>query len=235
MTVLDGAGNFLGRADLAYVDCGVLIEFDGLAKYGDIPDGPDARTALIEEKRRADRLRAAGFIVLRLVWSDLGDRERLRRLLSDAMEQRRRAVAAGMVTGTARGHEGAWSPGIGVSFFGPGSVSLPVLAFQATLAIITVALALALALASPRLRRGPARMLAQLSPLAKRDVSAGEMCLTLVKLRQRGRQFASVGRWTGECVRPDRGPPDRGGPVAAPGYLLSRRGSRRCPERIPGA
>jgi len=103
VTVLDGAGNFLGRADLAYVDCGVLIEFDGLAKYGDIPDGPDARTALIEEKRRADRLRAAGFIVLRLVWSDLGDRERLRRLLSDAMEQRRRAVAAGVVTGTARG------------------------------------------------------------------------------------------------------------------------------------
>lgn len=102
VNVLDAAGNFLCRADLAYVECGVLIEFDGLAKYGDIPDGPDARTALIEEKRREDQLRAAGFIVLRLVWSDLGDRERLRRLLSDAMEQGRRAVAAGMVTGTAR-------------------------------------------------------------------------------------------------------------------------------------
>lgn len=100
VNVLDGAGHFLGRADLAYAEFGVLIEFDGLVKYGDIADGPEARTALIKEKRREDRLRAAGFVVLRLVWSDLGDRDQLRRLLSDAMDQGRRAVAAGIVTGT---------------------------------------------------------------------------------------------------------------------------------------
>lgn len=100
--IFSAIGEFIGRVDLAYPEWGVLIEFDGLVKYGDLPDGPDARAAVIAEKRREDRLRAAGFVVLRLTWKDLADRDRLRRLVSDALENGRRAVAAGMITGVVR-------------------------------------------------------------------------------------------------------------------------------------
>lgn len=102
MKIFSAIGEFIGRVDLAYPEWGVLIEFDGLVKYGDLPDGPDARAAVIAEKRREDRLRAAGFVVLRLTWKDLADRDRLRRLVSDALENGRRAVAAGMITGVVR-------------------------------------------------------------------------------------------------------------------------------------
>lgn len=100
--IFSAIGEFIGRVDLAYPEWGVLIEFDGLVKYGNIPDGPDARAAVITEKRREDRLRAAGFVVVRLLWRDLADRDRLRRLVSDALDNGRRAVAAGMITGVVR-------------------------------------------------------------------------------------------------------------------------------------
>lgn len=102
VTVWDASGTFVGRVDLGYPELGVLIEFDGLQKYGAIPDGPDARAALIDEKRREDRLRAAGFVVLRLTWSDVRDRDLLQRLVSAAIATGSRSVAAGLVTGTAR-------------------------------------------------------------------------------------------------------------------------------------
>lgn len=97
VTATDAAGRFLGRIDLAYPSIGVLIEFDGLMKYG-----VDARSALIAEKRREDALRAAGFVVVRLTWRDLSRPEAVRRLVADAREQGRRAVAAGMITGVLR-------------------------------------------------------------------------------------------------------------------------------------
>lgn len=58
----------------------VLVEFDGAVKYA------DAR-ALFEEKQREDALRRAGWVVVRVVWSDLGDPARLRRRLQQAMAQ----------------------------------------------------------------------------------------------------------------------------------------------------
>ena len=44
-----------------------MVEFDGLVKY----EGREGRLALADEKVREDRLRAAGYAVVRLVWADL--------------------------------------------------------------------------------------------------------------------------------------------------------------------
>jgi hypothetical protein len=58
----------------------VVVEFDGLVKY----DGADGRAALAREKAREDRLRAAGYQVVRLVWSDLRDPHRVATLVRQA-------------------------------------------------------------------------------------------------------------------------------------------------------
>lgn len=56
----------VARADLAIRGSRVLIEFDGLVKYAD-----GGAEALVREKRREDRLRALGYVVLRFTWADL--------------------------------------------------------------------------------------------------------------------------------------------------------------------
>ncbi len=58
----------------------VLVEFDGAVKYA------DAR-ALFQEKQREDALRRAGWVLVRVVWSDLEDAVRLRRRLHRAILQ----------------------------------------------------------------------------------------------------------------------------------------------------
>lgn len=65
--IRDDAQRFVGRVDFLLPRYGVIVEFDGLVKYG----ANDAREAIIAEKLREDRLRALGFIVVRLVWKDL--------------------------------------------------------------------------------------------------------------------------------------------------------------------
>ncbi|WP_435202911.1 hypothetical protein [Janibacter sp. GS2] len=71
VTIRDGEG-FVGRVDFL-VGERVVVEFDGMLKYG----GADGRRALQSEKAREDRLRAAGYVVVRLVWADLDDPERV--------------------------------------------------------------------------------------------------------------------------------------------------------------
>ena len=56
----------------------VVVEFDGAVKYS----GPEGREHLIAEKRREDALRRLGYRVVRLLWSDLSNPERVARLLS---------------------------------------------------------------------------------------------------------------------------------------------------------
>jgi very-short-patch-repair endonuclease len=56
----------VGRVDFLVGDR-VVVEFDGLVKY----EGAQGREALAAEKRREDRLRAAGYEVVRLTWADL--------------------------------------------------------------------------------------------------------------------------------------------------------------------
>ncbi|NUS01547.1 MAG: hypothetical protein HOV97_03175 [Nonomuraea sp.] len=68
------------RADFRVRGTRVLVEFDGAVKYVD-------RAALFEEKQREDALRRAGWIIVRVVWSDLSDPARLRRRLANALAQ----------------------------------------------------------------------------------------------------------------------------------------------------
>jgi very-short-patch-repair endonuclease len=71
------------RADFRLKGTRVLLEFDGRVKYAE-----GDRSVLFEEKRREDALRRAGWVVVRLVWSDLHDptlvRRRIRAALSTA-------------------------------------------------------------------------------------------------------------------------------------------------------
>lgn len=64
--IFDEAG-LVGRVDFLLPRFRVVVEFDGMVKYG----SDDARAVLVAEKSREDRLRALGFIVVRLVWRDL--------------------------------------------------------------------------------------------------------------------------------------------------------------------
>ena len=63
----------MGRCDFGWPEFKVLGEFDGKKKYGELlrRPGQTAEDVLIEEKRREDRLRSLGWIVVRWMWSDL--------------------------------------------------------------------------------------------------------------------------------------------------------------------
>lgn len=71
-------GLFVGRLDFVIVGTMVAVEFDGMLKYGE-------HTALVKEKRRELALQRAGYIVVRLVWSDLSRPERVRQLIEGAI------------------------------------------------------------------------------------------------------------------------------------------------------
>jgi hypothetical protein len=80
----DAAGAMF--ADFAWPDHGVLGEFDGVAKYvrEEFRAGRSVAEVVIEEKRREDRLRAAGWRVARWGWDVARSVPGLRRLLMDA-------------------------------------------------------------------------------------------------------------------------------------------------------
>lgn len=88
----DSAG-FVGRVDFHVDDC-VIVEFDGLLKYG----GDGGQAALVAEKAREERLTRLGYEVVRLVWVDLDDPpeivRRVRRARSVARERRAALVRA---------------------------------------------------------------------------------------------------------------------------------------------
>lgn len=72
----------IGYADLVWEDLGVIGEADGLEKY-------QTREDLIAEKRREDRLRAMGWIVVRWTWDEIfrnprAVAERIRRAAAQA-------------------------------------------------------------------------------------------------------------------------------------------------------
>lgn len=68
------------RADFRIKGSRVLLEFDGRVKYA----AGDGRV-LFEEKQREDALRRAGWVVVRVVWSDLQDPTALRRRVRNAL------------------------------------------------------------------------------------------------------------------------------------------------------
>ena len=57
-------GGLIGYADMVWESLGVIGEADGLGKY-------HSREDLIAEKRREDRLRALGWIVVRWTWDEI--------------------------------------------------------------------------------------------------------------------------------------------------------------------
>lgn len=65
VTITDDDGVFVARVDFVVEGTRVIVEFDGRLKY----DGVDG-SVLFDEKRREDRLRALGYIVVRIVWRD---------------------------------------------------------------------------------------------------------------------------------------------------------------------
>ncbi|MEE2034301.1 type IV toxin-antitoxin system AbiEi family antitoxin domain-containing protein [Rhodococcus chondri] len=70
--VFDEFGNWLARVDFLWQEHGVIGEFDGRIKYR--RDGvatTDAEDVVFREKLREDRLRHAGWVVVRWTWADL--------------------------------------------------------------------------------------------------------------------------------------------------------------------
>lgn len=59
-------GAFVARVDFLVAGTRVVVEFDGKSKYA---DGDPA--VLWAEKRREDRLRRLGYVVVRITWADL--------------------------------------------------------------------------------------------------------------------------------------------------------------------
>jgi len=84
----------VGRVDFLVEDL-VVVEFDGLVKYG----GQDGRAALAAEKARESRIVDCGYEVVRLVWSDLGQPADMARRIREA---RRRALNRRIATASAR-------------------------------------------------------------------------------------------------------------------------------------
>lgn len=83
-------GDFLGRVDFYFPHHGVVAEFDGRAKYGrTLRPGMDPAEVVYAEKLREDRLRDAGFVVVRWTWQEL-DAEGLPAKILRALERGKR-------------------------------------------------------------------------------------------------------------------------------------------------
>ncbi|WP_405060991.1 hypothetical protein OG474_04940 [Kribbella sp. NBC_01505] len=88
VVILDENGIVVARVDI-FVGEELAVEFDGEHKYGGSPD------AVLAEKWREDRIRARGFGVARVGWSDLDEPTRTaNRLWSALGSGRRRATSA---------------------------------------------------------------------------------------------------------------------------------------------
>lgn len=85
--VITDAAGFVGRVDLLIEGTKVIVEFDGMTKYAHVDD-------LVAEKRREVRLQRAGYVVVRLVWSDLNDPARVRAIVEAALEAQDRTIVA---------------------------------------------------------------------------------------------------------------------------------------------
>jgi very-short-patch-repair endonuclease len=93
VAIRDHRGTFLARVDFL-VGERVVVEFDGAVKYG----GRGGVAALVAEKAREDALREAGYIVIRVVWSDLDHPDDLARRLRRAVAQS--SLSGAVVTAT---------------------------------------------------------------------------------------------------------------------------------------
>lgn len=76
--IVDMDGIEIARTDFTWRKVRHVGEFDGLVKYGRLNPygGGDVGQVLVDEKRREDRIRAAGFGVSRWTWADLDPQQR---------------------------------------------------------------------------------------------------------------------------------------------------------------
>ncbi|WP_139283220.1 hypothetical protein [Raineyella antarctica] len=101
-------GALIGRTDFAWPRHRTLGEFDGRVKYRRLPaaNGEDPGEVVFREKRREDRLRAAGWEVVRWTWDELARPEELEQELRQAFlrgEQRWGADTSDPGSARARG------------------------------------------------------------------------------------------------------------------------------------
>ncbi|MFW8746088.1 hypothetical protein, partial [Mesorhizobium japonicum] len=73
-------------ADFAWPSYRLIGEFDGMGKYvrSDLTAGRDPAEVVVAEKLREDRLRAAGWRVVRWGWAQARSVPALRQVLTDA-------------------------------------------------------------------------------------------------------------------------------------------------------
>lgn len=82
VVVHDRRGEFVGRVDFL-LEGRVVVEFDGAVKYA----GADADEVLRAQSARENRLRALGFVVVRLTWQDILDPANFAARLRQALAQ----------------------------------------------------------------------------------------------------------------------------------------------------
>ncbi len=91
--VLDAAGHFVARGDFGWPELGTIGEFDGDSKYGVLlKPGQTIQMAVLEEKRREERMRELGWQVVRWTWSDLANGTELVDRLEAAFRRGRNAA-----------------------------------------------------------------------------------------------------------------------------------------------
>lgn len=89
-------GGLVGYADFYWKQAKVVGEFDGVEKYvkPEFLKGRTPSQVVVEEKNRENRIRAAGFTVVRWDWADLMEPGKLERMVAAAGVLRRRARSA---------------------------------------------------------------------------------------------------------------------------------------------
>ncbi len=85
VNLFDEFGNWVARTDAAWLDLGVVGEFDGKVKYSG--GAEQAATAVMREKSREADIRALGWSVARWDWPDLANLDRFRRRILTGFEQ----------------------------------------------------------------------------------------------------------------------------------------------------
>lgn len=99
--IFDADGVFVGRADFGYASAGVLVEYDGRSKYGELrKPGETTLDVVLAEKRREEALTGLGWLVMRITAADLAHPEDLARRVTRACAQRTPIVAAGGLSGS---------------------------------------------------------------------------------------------------------------------------------------
>jgi very-short-patch-repair endonuclease len=90
-----GTEGVVARVDFFFRQYRVVVEFDGLVKYRDA-----AVDAVVREKRREDRLRSGGVLVVRVSWDDLAHPDRVVHRIRQAFAYAERAVERGVGSST---------------------------------------------------------------------------------------------------------------------------------------